>query len=67
MWEERNLTAYEIAKRSAGRIQAPTLYRLARRKGRVSSFDAELLDILCEILDCDPADLLERTPAKKRR
>ena len=67
IFEEKGLTAYEIAKRSGGRIQAPTLYRLARRKGEVSSFDAELLDVLCDVLEVEPGDLLEREREGKRK
>lgn len=67
IFEEKGLTAYEVAKRSAGRIQAPTLYRLARRNGKVSSFDAELLDVLCDVLDVEPGELLERDGKRKRR
>lgn len=61
------ITAYEVAKRSRGRLQASTLYRLVRQKGRVRFVDAELLDILCDVLNVPPGDLLEREPKSRRK
>ena len=60
IFEESGLTAYEIAKRSNGRIQATTLYRLARRGGAVDLISSDLLESLCDVLDVEPGELLER-------
>ena len=43
-----------------GRISLTTIYRLNRSRGRVASFDAELLEALCDVFRVDPAALLER-------
>ncbi len=56
-----------VAKASGGRISLSTIYRLNRRKGVVESFDAELLEALCDVFQCEPGDLLEREPKKGRR
>ncbi|MBA3342035.1 MAG: helix-turn-helix transcriptional regulator [Gemmatimonadaceae bacterium] len=60
------LTPYAVAKASGGRISLSTIYRLSRRKGVVESFDAELLEALCDVLGCTPGDLLERAPKSRR-
>ena len=65
--KERSLTAHAIALQSEGRINRATLYRLARNGGRVRLLDTELLDALCEVLDMDPGEILERTVNKRRR
>jgi DNA-binding Xre family transcriptional regulator len=65
IFAEHKLTAYEIAKRSEGRVQASTLYRLARRRGKVDLISADLLETLCDILGVGPERLLEREPRKR--
>jgi len=57
---EHKITAYEVAKRSDGRVIPSTLYRLVRQRGRVRMFDGALLETLCEILNVEPGALLER-------
>jgi DNA-binding Xre family transcriptional regulator len=64
LMEARDLTAYAISRRSKGRISMSTAYRLARLKGRVHSFDADMLEALCDIFRCKPGDLFERSKAK---
>jgi DNA-binding Xre family transcriptional regulator len=61
------LTAYAVAKSkaAAGRITLSTIYRLVRQKGQVESFDAELLEALCDVLGVQPGDLLERQRKRK--
>ena len=54
------LTAYAVAKASNGRISLSTIYRLNRGRGRVSSFDAGLLEALCDVFGVGPGALLER-------
>jgi DNA-binding Xre family transcriptional regulator len=61
------LTAYEVAKRSEGRIIPSTLYRVMRQEGRVRLFDGDLLEALCDVLNIEPGDLLERESSKRRK
>jgi DNA-binding Xre family transcriptional regulator len=65
--QEHGLTAYEVAKRSRGRIIPSTLYRLARQKGRVKMFDGDLLEALCDVLGLEPGRLLEREKSRRRK
>ncbi len=65
LMRQRGLTAYAVSRRSSGRISMSTAYRLARLKGKLHSFDADMLEALCDIFACAPGDLLERE--KKRR
>ena len=64
---EHEITAYEVAKRSDGRVIPSTLYRLIRQKGRVRMFDGVLLETLCQILNVEPGALLERGGRRGRR
>jgi DNA-binding Xre family transcriptional regulator len=61
------LTAYAVAKSKAahGRISLSTIYRLIRQRGQVESFDAELLEALCDVLGVEPGRLLERQRKRK--
>jgi DNA-binding Xre family transcriptional regulator len=66
--EERGVNAYQLHKRSGGRISLSTAYRLKRLRGRVKTFDAGLLEELCEVLGIRSLDeLLERDATPKRR
>jgi DNA-binding Xre family transcriptional regulator len=65
--EAAGLTPYGLCQASGGRISMSTAYRLARNKGRAHTFDAELLEALCDVLKVTPGDLLEREPRKGRR
>jgi DNA-binding Xre family transcriptional regulator len=63
-----DMTAYELSKRSGGRISMSTAYRLVEKEGRLHTFDAALLEALCDVLAVEPGDLLERNgPLAKRR
>lgn len=64
--DEHDVTAYTLAQRSRGRISPSTLYRLVRGRGRVRYLDGELLDALCDVLNLEPGDLLERESKPKR-
>ena len=64
--DEKGVTAYELAKRSNGRILQATLYRLVKQRGEVRLIDANLLEAIMEILDVDFDEVLERRPAKRR-
>lgn len=59
-------SAYRLSVESKGRISMSTAYRLNRKKGRVKTFDAELLETLCEVLKVSPGELLE-LDSKRRR
>jgi len=62
-WEERGLTTYRLALQSGGRLNMQSLYRLKRARGRVSSFDADVLQALADILGVGPSELLESESA----
>jgi DNA-binding Xre family transcriptional regulator len=61
------LTPYALAKRSGDRISLSTAYRLTRSKGRLNTFDAEVLEALCDIFGVGPGELLERDDGKGKR
>ena len=61
------LTPYALAVRSDGRISMSTAYRIVRQRGRVACFDADLLEALCDVLQCAPGDVLEREKRGKLR
>lgn len=65
--DHRGMSAYALSKRSKGRISMSTAYRMSRLSGRVQTFDAELLEALCDVLSVEPAELLERDSAKRKR
>ncbi len=58
--DRRGMTPYALAKASDGRISMSTAYRLARLKGRVETFDRDVLEALSDVLDVEPGELLER-------
>jgi transcriptional regulator with XRE-family HTH domain len=60
-------TTYSAAKRSGGRINYTTLYRVVRKRGQMKNFDAALLDALCDVLGIDPSELLERDKPPRRK
>lgn len=63
---EKDVNAYQVSKRSAGRISLSTAYRLKRDKGRLQSFNAEMLEALCDIFDVTPGELFERDKKRSR-
>ena len=65
--EERNLSAYGLARASGGRISLSAAYRLSRSRGRVQFFDNDLLEALCDVLEVEPGDLFERDAVKRKR
>jgi DNA-binding Xre family transcriptional regulator len=67
LMQQRGLTAYALSRQSRGRISMSTAYRLARLEGKLHSFDAEMLEALCDIFRCAPGDLLERAKKTRRR
>lgn len=70
--EEHGLTPYHLSKQSGGRISLSTAYRLVRLQGRVRRFEADMLEVLCDVLGVkDPGRLFElegaRTGKPKRK
>jgi DNA-binding Xre family transcriptional regulator len=63
--EAKGLTPYYLAKQSGGRISLSAAYRYMRLRGKVKSFDADLLEALCDVLDVEPGELLEREPKRR--
>jgi DNA-binding Xre family transcriptional regulator len=64
--DDRGWSAYRLARESKGRISMSTAYRLTKLNGRVQTFDAEMLETLCDVLGVKPGDLLEREGRKRR-
>jgi DNA-binding Xre family transcriptional regulator len=73
LFEERNQTAYEIARDSGGRLTEATLYRIARERGAVKFVSLGVLQALCDVLQVEPSALFAyerqavRRPATKRK
>lgn len=65
--ETRKISAYALAKNSAGRISMSTAYRLVKMKGRVQNFDADMLEALCDVLECEPGDLFQRDTRRRKQ
>ena len=65
--EARGLTPYHLHKTSGGRISLSAAYRYTRLRGKVASFDGEILEALCDVLDLEPGELLEREAPKRRK
>jgi len=65
--EERGITPYALSKQSRGRISMTTIYRIVRQRGELQSFDMDLLEATCDVLDIDPGDLFEWTKKQRRR
>ena len=65
--EERGISAYALAQRSGGRISMSAVYRLKDKRGRVQFMDADLLEALCDVLNVEPGELLEREGKRRVR
>jgi hypothetical protein len=64
--DDRGMTPYALAKASKGRISMSTAYRITRLRGRLETFDREVLEALSEVLGVGPGELLERALPQKR-
>ena len=53
--EQKNITRYELAKRTGISFQIVDRYY----KNKVSRFDCETLNRFCQALQCDISDLIE--------
>lgn len=57
MLAKRNMTQKELAERTG--VRPPTISAFAL--GTVKHIPVEVLDKICTVLDCQPADLMEYT------
>jgi DNA-binding Xre family transcriptional regulator len=64
--DDHDVTAYEVAKRSDGRISRSWVYRAKKLRGKLGTFGAAELEALCDVLGVEPAALLERDKPKRR-
>jgi hypothetical protein len=67
LFRECGITPYQLAKRSKGRIAVSTAYRWQQLAGRVKSFDGEVVEDLCDILDLELAQVIELEGVRRRR
>ena len=61
--------AYELANEVARRskVSRATAYRIVRNRGKMQFLDVRLLDVLCDIFNIEPNELLEREPVGRPR
>ncbi len=64
--DERGMTPYACSKATEGRVSMSTAYRIVRMKGRLATFDATLLDAICDVLKVKPGQLFERERKRRR-
>ena len=55
--EKNNISRYELAKRTGVRYQTIDKYY----KNRIKRYDADVLNNICTVLNCDIKDILEYT------
>jgi DNA-binding Xre family transcriptional regulator len=63
---DSGLTPYEVAMRSRKRITLTKVYRLKKGRGKLPTYDAKMLDALCDIFGVEPSELLERERPRKK-
>jgi putative transcriptional regulator len=61
--EQRGQTIYWLWKQTG--IRYATIWQMG--KGEVSRLNLEVLDRVCEVLECQPGDLLVRVESRKSR
>ncbi len=64
--DERGMTPYAFSKATEGRVSMSTAYRIVRMRGRLATFDATLLDAICDVLKVKPGQLFERERKRRR-
>ncbi len=64
--DERGMTPYAFSKATEGRVSMSTVYRIVRMRGRLATFDATLLDAICDVLKVKPGQLFERERKRRR-
>jgi DNA-binding Xre family transcriptional regulator len=58
-------TAYALAKASHGALSMTNAHRLVNTRGNAGRVDLRTLDVLCDIFDVGPGELLEREKKRK--
>jgi DNA-binding Xre family transcriptional regulator len=66
LMDAKGWSAYQLSKATSGRVSMSTAYRLARMRGRIQTFDAEMLEALCDVFNVTPGELLERETKRRR-
>ena len=61
----RSITAYALSR--GAKLSYPSAYRMSRPGGRFGRLHADTLDRLCAFFKVQPGELLEWTPATRRR
>jgi DNA-binding Xre family transcriptional regulator len=64
--DERGMTPYAFSKATNGRVSMSTAYRIVRMRGRLATFDATLLEAMCEVLRVKPGELFVRERRRRR-
>ena len=64
--EERGMTPYAFSKATNGRVSMSTAYRVVRMRGRLATFDATLLQAICDVLEVEPGELFEQKRTRRR-
>ena len=54
------MTPYGFVKAADGRVSMSTAYRIVRMEGFLATFDAEILDAMCDVFSVEPGELFER-------
>ena len=65
--KRRGLTPYALAMASGGRLSLTMLYRLQRTQGRFTTIKADVLDALCDVLEVELGELLDRERPTRRK
>lgn len=63
MLEERGQTVYWLWKQTG--IRYATVWQMS--KGDIARLNLDVLDRICEVLECQPGDLLVRVETRKKR
>lgn len=58
--KERGMTPYAFSKATNGRVSMSTAYRIVRMRGRVATFDATLLEAICDVLKVERGELFAK-------
>jgi DNA-binding Xre family transcriptional regulator len=64
--EKRGMTPYAFSKATKGRVSMSTAYRIVRMRGRLQTFEATLLEAMCEVFRVKPGELF-KWERKRRR
>jgi DNA-binding Xre family transcriptional regulator len=65
LMNKRGMTAYGLSVASNNRISMSTAYRLVKLRGELKTFDAEMLEALCDVFGIGPGEVLEREKRRK--